>query len=127
MTKSHTCKTIPRFHEFVAKARLVDVDGCQAIGCVVSNSDDVLNVEMTNDDNVNSIDTCTPIWDKIMKDCMHADDCDSTGYTLSHFEPIALRFSPKDALENFCFFSKRHAKPCKNDGEGFALDAKCSS
>ena len=45
MTKSHTCKTIPRFHEFVAKSRLADADGCQAIGCAVSNSDAMLNVE----------------------------------------------------------------------------------
>ena len=105
MTKSYTCKTIFRFHEFVAKARLADADGCQAIGCAVRNIDAMLNVEMTNDDNVDSIDTCAPILDKIMKDCMHADDCDSAGYTLSHFEPIALRFSPKDALDNFFFLS----------------------
>ena len=77
-----------RFHEFVAKACLVIADECQAIDHVVSNTNAMLNAEITNDYDVNSMDVCAPIWIKRMKDCMHTDDCNSVGYELSCFEPI---------------------------------------
>ena len=93
----------------------------------MSNSNATLNVEITNDDDINSIGTCTPILDKNIKDHMHTDDCNSAGYILSYFEPIKLIFNLKDALNNFWFFSNRHAKRHKNNGEGFTLDVNYGS
>ena len=51
---------------------------------------------------------------------------DSSGYILSCFEPIELRFNLKDALNNF-IFANLCAKRHKNDGEGLKLDTHDSS
>ena len=101
MTKSRACKIIPRFHEFIAKSCLVDADGCQANGHVVRNRNNILNAEITNNDDVNSIDTCTPTWDDNMKDHVCVENHNCAGCRSSHFELIALRFNLKDTSSDF--------------------------
>lgn len=74
ITTSYSHKNIHWRHWFYPKVNLVHNDGTQTAGYVIDNSNDILSVEITDDnDNIIAINTPALRWNIELRDYEHED------------------------------------------------------
>ena len=68
----------------------------------ITNDGSILQTEVADtEDNIVTIEIIAPTWNKCLKCCFHEDIFNASGYKLTSFEPIAIRFNVDDCLHNF--------------------------